>query len=388
MKLADLSCSLSFPHRQDEDWRFTDVSFLQGMDFRLAQLPAIAPLSDISAKQQLQITDGGLIYFPNLSQGIACTISEVPFVASNEHNWDYFAQLNLQNNPTTIYCHIPDHTQVVLPLEINYQATQERSLVLPRLVIKVGANSQVTLIERFQSSALLANYLHSAVMQIHLAPSAKLTHMRIQAESPSAFHFASTLVTQAENSIYQAYMLDLGAKLSRHNPYIYSQGEGTVSEIWGLTITNGDRLSDTHSCMHHSYPNAYSRQLHKAIISDRSQVVFNGRIVVSKPAQNTDSAQLSRSLLLSCQAKINTKPQLEIMADNVKCKHGATVSQLDREEIFYLQSRGIDSRSASRLLTLSFALEVIQNFPSDALKQELTQEIKNALPSFDIADPP
>lgn len=383
MKLGDLSCSFPFPHRQDEDWQFTDVSFLQNIDFHLAQLPAIAPLSDTSAKQQIQITNGGLCYFPNLSQGISCTISEVPFSPSNEHSWDYFAQLNCQYNPTTIHCHIPDRLQVLLPLEVNYQVTQERSLVLPRLVLQVGANSQVTLIERFQPSALLDSYLHNAVTQIHLAPSAKLIHIRIQTESPSAFHIATTLVTQAQNSVYQAYMLDLGAKLSRHNPHIYSQGEGTVSEIWGLTITSGDRLSDTHSSIHHSYPNTYSRQLHKAIIGDRSQVVFNGRIVVSKQAQNTDSAQLSRSLLLSSQAKINTKPQLEIMADNVKCKHGATVSQLDSEEIFYLQSRGIDHTSASQLLTMSFALEVIQNLTSDALRGELTQQIKNALPSFD-----
>jgi Fe-S cluster assembly protein SufD len=373
-----------FPQRQEEDWRFTDVSFLKDIDFPLAQLPLPAPQSDTPAKQHIPITDGGLSYVPNLLQGITCTISEAPFSLNNEHSWDYFAHLNWQYNATTIHCDIPDHSQVLLPLTVNYQVTQERSLVLPRLLLTVGANSAVTLIERFQSAS--NNYLNCAITQIQLAPSAKVIHIRSQLESPSAFHFASTLVTQAENSIYHSYMLDLGAKLSRHNPYIYSQGEGTVSEIWGLTITNGDRLSDTHSCIHHSYPNAYSRQLHKAIIGDRSQVVFNGRIFVGKQAQNTDSAQLSRSLLVSPHAKINTKPQLEIIADNVKCKHGATVSQLDSEEIFYLQSRGIDSTSASQLLTLSFALEVINGITDHALQQELTQQIKNALPSFDKAD--
>ncbi len=379
MKLGDLSPSIPFPHRQDEDWRFTDVSFLKDIDFHLVQLSPLAPQSDAPA---MQITDGRLSYVPNLLQGITCTISEAPLAPIAQHSWDYFANLNFQYNATTIHCHIPDHTQVLLPLEINYQVTQERSLVLPRLLLTVGANSAVTLIERFQSAS--NNYLNSAVTQIHLAPSAKLIHIRSQWESSSAFHFASTLVTQAKNSTYHSYMLDLGAKLGRHNPYIYSQGEGTVSEIWGLTITNGDRLSDTHSCIHHSYPNAYSRQLHKAIIGDRSQVVFNGRIFVGKQAQNTDSAQLSRSLLVSPHAKITTKPQLEIIADNVKCKHGATVSQLDPEEIFYLQSRGIDSTSASQLLTMSFALEVLQTLTHDALRQELTQQIKNALPSFDI----
>ncbi len=382
MKLGDLSLSVPFPHRQDEDWRFTDVSFLKDVDFHLVQLPPLAPQSDAPAKQHIQITDGRLSYVPNLSQGITCTISEMLLAPIAQHSWDYFANLNFQYNATTIHCHIPDHTQVLLPLEINYQVTQERSLVLPRLLLTVGANSAVTLIERFQSAS--NNYLNSAVTQIHLATSAKLIHIRSQWESPSAFHFASTLVTQAENSTYHSYMLDLGAKLGRHNPYIYSQGVGTVSEICGLTITNGDRLSDTHSCIHHSYANAYSRQLHKAIIGDHSQVVFNGRIVVGKQAQNTDSAQLSRSLLVSPHAKITTKPQLEIIADNVKCKHGATVSQLDPEEIFYLQSRGIDSTSASQLLTMSFALEVLQTLTHDALRQELTQQIKNALPSFDI----
>ncbi len=384
MKLGDLSLGLTFPHRQDEDWRFTDVSFLKDLDFQLPQLPDIDPLSDTATKEKVQVTNGRLSCAPNLSQGMSCATSEKLFAPITEHSWDYFAHLNFQYNPTTIHCHVPDNSQVLLPLEINYQVTQERSLVLPRLLLTVGANSSVTLIERFQPAS--NNYLNSAVTQIHLAPSAKLIHIRSQLESPSAFHFASTLVIQGENSTYHSYMLDLGGKLGRHSPYIYSQGVGTISELWGLAITSGDRLLDTHSCIHHSYPNSYSRQLHKAIIGDRSQVVFNGRIFVSKQAQNTDSAQLSRSLLVSHHAKINTKPQLEIIADNVKCKHGATVSQLDPEEIFYLQSRGIDSTSASQLLTLSFALEVIQNLPKDDVREEMTQQIKNALPSFDKAD--
>jgi Fe-S cluster assembly protein SufD len=334
MKLGDLSPSLTFPLRQDEAWRFTDVSFLQNIDFALPQLSTIAPQSANSSEQQIQIVNGKLNYFPNLSDGITLAIAESPSALHDDYSWDYFSNLNFQHNPSTILCDIPDNAQVTLPLTIDYQVTQERSLILPRLVLQVGENSQVTLIERFQPLPLsdlisdlnnnLDSYLNSAVTEIHLASSAKLIHIRSQSESPSAFHMATTLVTQSKNSVYQAYMLDFGAKLSRHNPYIYSRGEGTVTEICGLTIADGDRLSDTHSCIHHSYPNSYSRQLHKAIIGDRSQAVFNGRIFVDKKAQNTDSAQLSRSLLLSSQAKINTKPQLEIMADNVKCKHGAT----------------------------------------------------------------
>jgi Fe-S cluster assembly protein SufD len=172
-------------------------------------------------------------------------------------------------------------------------------------------------------------------------------------------------------SSYTSNAIALGAKLSRHSLNIRQVEEQTETHINGLALIGDRQLADTHSCVSHDRPYGTSRQLHKCIAGDRAHAVFNGKIQVAKAAQLTDSAQLSRNLLLSSKAKVDTKPELEIFADNVKCAHGATVSQLDREEIFYLQSRCIDFASAANMLTYAFAAEVTERISIPSLREKL-----------------
>jgi Fe-S cluster assembly protein SufD len=163
----------------------------------------------------------------------------------------------------------------------------------------------------------------------------------------------------------------LGAKLSRHNLEILQTGEQTETTLNGLTMIAGNQVADTHSAIALNHPYGTSKQLHKCIVGDHAHAVFNGKVFVPKPAQLTDAAQLNRNLLLSSKARVDTKPQLEITADNVKCAHGATVSQLEDDEIFYLQSRGIDSNDARKLLVNAFAAEIINHIPVPSLRNTL-----------------
>lgn len=165
--------------------------------------------------------------------------------------------------------------------------------------------------------------------------------------------------------------------MSRHNLEILQTGEQTQTTLNGLTIISGKQLSDTHSAIALNYPHGTSDQLHKCIVGDRAHAVFNGKVFVPKLAQLTNASQLNRNLLLSSKARVDTKPQLEITADNVKCAHGATVSQLEDDEIFYLQSRGIDENDARKLLINAFAAEVINQIPIPSLREILLNTVNN-----------
>jgi len=361
MKLIDLDLPLPFPSPKDEDWQFTNIAFLQEQEYIHPQILSGELVEQVIGKLTpnqlncLSIENGQLLPNFTLMEGI--TISSEQNFPLSGHDWDYFAYLNLQTAKHTIYISIESHTEIDVPLEIDYLLTLDQALAQPRIVIDVGGQSQLILIENCTGRS--ANYLHNLVLEIRLGAGAKLTHLRCQNESLTGVHTATTVIRQSTNSYYHHLNIDLGAKLSRFNPTIYIQGEHTQTILQGLTIINHNQISDTHSYIHHGFLHGYSQQLHKCILADRSHGIFNGRIFVNKLAQQTEAMQLNRTLLLSPHAKINTKPQLEIIADNVKCKHGATVSQLDPEECFYLQSRGISAPNAKQLLTYSFAGELL-----------------------------
>jgi Fe-S cluster assembly protein SufD len=197
-----------------------------------------------------------------------------------------------------------------------------------------------------------------------VAENAEVNHTKVQWEGHAAYHIGATAIAQGRDSRYTCNAIATGAKISRHNLHTHQLANQTETHLNGLAYLDGDRLADTHSTIAHNHPYGSSNQLHKCIVDDRARAVFNGKIQVARAAQQTDSRQLSRNLLLSSKARVDTKPQLEIFADNVKCAHGATVSQLDADEIFYLQSRGIDAASATKMLTFAFAAEVTNAFRS------------------------
>jgi Fe-S cluster assembly protein SufD len=271
---------------------------------------------------------------------------------------------------------VPRNTELALPVHLLFVATQTEAVSIPRCLVVAESGSRVTVIEdyvvlaqpRWREEAHFTN----AVTEIALKDNAQVNHIRIQREGKKAFHLASCAVSVGRSSNYQSISIALGAQISRYNLNVLL-AEGAESATDGLALIAANQLADTHTCIDHLQPHGVSRQLHKCIVGGSAHAVFNGKIKVRQGAQHIDSVQSSRNLLLTDKARVDTKPQLEIFADDVKCAHGATIGQLDSEEVFYLKSRGLSDNAARNLLTYAFAAEVIDRIPIASLKQQLEQ---------------
>jgi Fe-S cluster assembly protein SufD len=240
----------------------------------------------------------------------------------------------------------------------------------PRNLIMVGKQSKATVIESYVSTSD-AMYLTNAVTEVSLADGATLQHYKMQREGGRAFHVSTAEVSQAKDSHYVSFSFATGATLARSNIYTTLDGEGAGATLNGLFMLDGQQHSDHQTQIVHAKPNCFSRELYKGILDDRSHGVFNGKVYVHPIAQRTDGKQTNKTLLLSDTAQIDTKPQLEIFADDVKCTHGATIGQIDQMALFYLKSRGIDHGLARRLLTYAFAADVLETLETDEVRVSL-----------------
>ena len=394
--------SQSFPSNRDEAWRFTDLSNLLGIEFAAAANSSVQ-LADLAAyvlpeaeHSRLVFVDG--VYAPHLSDisnlpatlqvGNLAALAEpdelLPYLAQQSGADELFTALNTAGLSDAAVIVLPKQLVVDPPIHLLFvatggdprsaQADQRPTLTQPRCLVVAGVNSALTFVEDYVtlgSGVCLTN----AVTEIWLAENAQVNHTRVQRDSLAAFHIGKTAVSQARSSRYTGNALSLGAALSRHHLEIYQTGEQTETTLNGLTMIAGTQVGDLHSAIALTQPYGTTRQLQKCIVGDRAHAIFNGKVLVPRAAQLTDAGQLNRTLLLSPKARVDTKPQLEIVADNVKCTHGATVGQLEADEVFYLQSRGIDAASARRLLVYAFAYEIIDQIAIASLKQTLCQFI-------------
>jgi Fe-S cluster assembly protein SufD len=380
--------ALTVPTTREEDWRFTDMSAVGKLAYQpVRSTPQIAAteiaecmLPDMAAR--LVFVDG--CYAPQLSFNRSAMVVEnlasaavnrraeiEPHLARLAGIHDrVFAALN------TAYLH--DGAVVIVPrsapapqaVHVIHLATRPSTASYPRCLLIAEAGSAVTLVEEFRARTNEA-YLVDAVTEISVAADASVHHVRVQGDSHAAFHIAACAAVLARGSRYHSVSIAHGAALSRCDLDVRVSAPGAECSIDGLAIVGGSRLADTHSSIDHQQPDGVSRQLHKCIVDASARAVFNGKIMVRPGAQHTDSAQSSRNLLMSPSARVDTKPQLEIFADDVKCAHGATVGQLDAEEVFYLQSRGLSEAAARDLLTYAFGAEIVQRIPVAALRKRL-----------------
>ena len=301
------------------------------------------------------------------------------YLAQSEGTREVFTALNTAGLNDVAVVWVGKNVVVENPIHLLFMSVVGASAIIsqPRCLVVAESNSQVSLIEEYTNHRNAENevYFNNSVTEIWVNENAQVSHSRIVLESDAAFHIGKTAVTQARYSRYSCNAVTVGGKISRHNLEILQTGEQTETTLNGLTVIADKQLADTHSAIALNHPHGISKQLHKCIIGDRAHGVFNGKIFVPKPAQLTDAAQLNRNLLLSSKSRIDTKPQLEITADNVKCAHGATVSQLEDDEIFYLQSRGIDENNARKLLVNAFAAEIINLIPVTSLGEKLLKTV-------------
>ncbi len=395
----DQAGQFKWPTTRDEEWRFTDISPLSTLTFKPAQPGNSPALADVSpffieeANNRLVFVDG--FFTPELSnvnhknQLVVGNLAELATSHSDvieHHLGQHFkSQKNLFSALNTAFlkdCAViiaPQNTVITQPVHILYIATQAETTHYPRCLVVGQTNSQATVIEDYIALQKPANssYITNSVAEFSLAANAQIRHFRIQRENSSAFHLANCAVSLDYASRYQAVSVTLGASISRYNLDIGLRAEAAECIIDGLALISSDQLADTHTCIDHLQPNCVSHQQHKCIADEGAHAVFNGKIIVRPDAQRTDSSQSSRNLLLSNQAKIDAKPQLEIFADDVKCAHGATVGQLDNEEIFYLKSRGIPELTARNLLTYAFGAEILNRISIASLKHTLEQIVLN-----------
>jgi Fe-S cluster assembly protein SufD len=336
---------MGFPSVRNEDWKYTDVS-------RIAKEP-----------WQVDRYESHGLELDALDLLDRFKIKRNSFTALNTA----FAEVR--------YFHVPRNTSMDQPIEIRVSADGGRAL-FPRVLVVADAGSKVTIVETYSSSA--KSFTNSAV-QIVVGDNASVTHYRVQKESAEAFHVGTTEVTLGRDSRYDTTNINLGAALSRHDIEVTFAAEGGEAWVDGLYMLNGSQHADTHSIIDHTVPNCTSHQTYKGVLNDHSRGVFNGKVFVRENARGTDAQQSNKNLLLSNDARVDTKPQLEIFNEDVKCSHGATVGQLEEEELFYLLTRGLPEPLARNLLTYGFAEEVINKITIDAIKAELDAAVLNRL---------
>jgi len=381
-----------FPTTRDEDWRFTNVapiaqtSFVRADDasparaaiepFLFSILPAIVVVNGRLSKALSNLGD--------LPAGV--TLREVRssnFEVRSSAN-AVFADLNAAFVEDAIVLDVAPKTVAGAPVQVLFVTvartdvartdvarTELRSelhpIVAPRLVVHVGEGAECSVIESYATIGDGTTFTN-AVTEFHLAPSAILDHVKFQRESLAAFHIANVSVRLDRASTFASRSLTFGGRITRNDITATLDGDGAECTLNGLYVAGGDSLVDNHTTIDHAKPHCPSQEVYKGILSGRAKAVFNGRIIVELDAQKTNAKQTNKALLLSGDAQINTKPQLEIFADDVKCTHGAAIGQLDEDAMFYLRARGIGEVEAKAMLIHAFAGQVLEEIRNDAVR--------------------
>lgn len=387
-----------FPTKKDEDWKFITLRDLYRDTYELASdlevnIPDISEhYLPESEQSRLVFVNGSFSEEHSSTEALPdeVVIGNIAHLAEdnellqkhlNNHadfEDDVFTSFNSAFLEDGAFIYVPKGQEVDVPVHLLFIQTDadENYFSTSRTVIVAEEDSEITIVE--DHIGLGDNkYFNLPVVEVNLDERAFVKHTKVQRESKESIHIARTAASVAKHANYESYTITLGAKLSRNEPRIFQMDEEVEFTVDGLVLIDGDQVSDTHSVMDHRFSHAESHQLHKCVINGNAHSVFNGKIFVRKDAQKIDSFQENRNLLLSRKGLVNTKPQLEIFADDVVCTHGATVGQLDQDELFYLKSRGLNDQQARELLIYAFALETIENITVDSVQKLLVEEVRN-----------
>jgi Fe-S cluster assembly protein SufD len=400
-----------FPTTDDEDWKYTNVAHVARKAFRPVaekaelDVDAVERLVSAEARQSRLVFVNG-VYSPehSLHEAIPVEVSLADLgaaIVGEEENLtdegaaalrghlgrlsgaegDAFSALNTAFFGDVVLLRIPKGVELEAPVQLLFLTVPGETEVatFPRVLVVAEANSRLDLIESYAALGGDAEYFTDAVVEVFVGEGARVTHYKVQDEGVGAFHVASTRADVARDGAYELTTVTLGARLSRHGIEVLLGSEGASCRVDGLYIVGTGQHADTHSVIDHRVPRCTSRQNYKGILDGRSRAVFNGRVFVREGAHQTDAQQSNKNLLLSSEARVDTKPQLEIFNDDVKCSHGATVGQLEEEELFYLLSRGLHPDLARNLLTYGFAEEIVASIKHESIRAQLDEAILNRL---------
>jgi Fe-S cluster assembly protein SufD len=397
-----------FPNIKEEEWKYTNVTPIAKANFApvlvrngtaLAKDDGLASFIYEEARQSRLVFVNGMLRqelssLAALPDGVVAMDLRAALRSSQyeaivrqhlEHHTEKngFAALNTALFTSGLFLKIPRGISIDAPVQLLFVGEGLDEIAppaaFPRVLIVAEENSAATIIESYVSPKERSIYLTNAIVDLSLEDGARLHHCKIQRESMGAFHVATTRAELGANSSYHTTTINFGAAISRHDIDVQMDHEGAECAVDGLYMVDGSQHTDTHSVIDHRQPHCTSHQLYKGILDGKSRAVFNGKVFVRHGAQQTDAHQTNKNLLLSTDARVDTKPQLEIFADDVKCTHGAAVGQIDEEERFYLESRGINPTLARNMLTYGFAEEVIEKIGVESVRRELDEAVLNRL---------
>lgn len=388
----DRFAGTGFPTTKHEEWKYTNVAPIQRTKFRPV-LAADAYQLDKNTVAELGFNgDAWRLVFVNghfapehsnandlpdglLVKSLASAIREntelvTEHIAGYPETFEHpFATLNTAYLRNGAFVHVADNLSVEKPIHFLFIATapDEHIVTYPRSLVIAGTGSRATIIEEYVGRDGQV-YLTNAVTEVVVGDNARVDHVKIQHESRDAYFVSASHARLGRSSNYFNNGVSFGGRISRNDPFAVLEGEGSHAALDGLYLVGEDQLIDNHTVIDHAVPHCTSHELYKGILRENGHGVFNGKIFVRKDAQKTDSKQSNMNLLLSDSALIDTKPQLEIFADDVKCTHGATIGRLDEKSIFYLRARGIGLDDARTMLTYAFAAEAIEHIDSEPVR--------------------
>jgi len=393
-----------FPTRKDEDWKYTNVGPIIKSSYQQGEPSSIdASVMDECLFEGLDVIkivfinghlDTDLSAFEDTPEGV--TLSTMKEALEDDAKSKLIEKLLSQKSGTAVNTFLPmnrafakhgflietEANKVIeKPFHFIYINTlsSDTHFAHPQLFIDSKTSSELTVIESYHSINPDAVYFNNTANYIHVGKNAKVDHYRLQYESKSAFQINNTIVTQERDSVYSNYAIDLGGKIVRNNLSTELLDSGTETNYYGVYLGLDKQHIDNQTFIDHAMPHCESNELYKGILSDKARGVFNGKVLVRQDAQKTNAFQQNSSLVLSNEAVMDAKPQLEIYADDVKCSHGATIGQLDENSIFYLKSRGLNEEGARNLLQKAFLGEVVAEFKIEAIKEKVLRKIDDKL---------
>ena len=392
-----------FPTTRDEDWRFTNLSPLSRKRFRAprasdgdATLASLATWLRFGAPCALVFVNGRFskrLSCPSNDDGVrlrslSSVLSENPDLIETRLGQSLgerpgaFAALNTSLAEDGAVVEIAPGRVIEAPISLVFLGTNEGGASVaahPRVLVVAGARSQATLVEAYGGPEG-EDYFTNVVTEVALGDGAVLDHVRVQRESAAGFHVATLAVRQGRDSRYRSIALDLGAALARTDIEVTLDGTGGECELDGLFMADGAQHTDTHTRIDHAQPHTSSREVYRGILNGRARGVFHGRILVRPDAQKVDAFQLNKNLVLSPNALVNSTPQLQIFADDVRCKHASTTGQIDAQALFYLRSRGIGESEARDLLTYAFAGDIVSRVGVTPVRRAIQALLRERLP--------
>ena len=394
-----------FPTPRQEEWKYTNLRSLTARQFPLSEFPPQVSRQDIApfllradSRRMLVFINGhfsrelsrpgndnGLLVLDNLKNAFFTRPDQLMkyFATGVDYRTNPVAALNTAFALEGAFVYVPADVQIDEPIHLLYisHPGDTSFQAHPRNLFVIGENSSVQIVE---THCHLSNfpYFVNRVSEIHLSAAARLAHLTIQDESVQAFSLSTVVVSQEANSSYRNIRLDLGGSLVRNNLNVHLQGKGGEAHLYGLYLGNNRQHIDNHTLIEHRESNCSSNELYKGILSDKARGVFSGAILVQPGAQKTNAFQNNNNLLLSEEAEVDSRPQLKIFADDVRCTHGATIGQLDKEALFYLRQRGIGEEEANVMLRYAFAADILNEIKPELIRLKMEQMVNRKFREF------